>query len=182
MLSTATLSFGVKDFHGSPSVTPVVNQVSLSHLAFDFEKDRQFELAGGYGGLVPSRFNYGRLSRYFLGDFDEGSYFAKWGHIFVLGCRGCGEVGCWPLVCRVNQSGGKIVWDSLQQPHRSKRDYSQFGPFEFEEPQCREALAELERRLSSQSRSDEIELARHVSGGNASQPAAESPQGRHIVV
>jgi hypothetical protein len=133
----------------------VVNGLSLSQAVLRFEQERRFLPAGGYGGLIPSWFNYDPLTNYFLGNFEPSSYFSAMARIYVLGCE-CGEVGCWPLVCKVNPMRDKIVWDSFQQPHRPERDYSTFGPFEFCEPQYRGAVADLERELSPQSRSDEI--------------------------
>lgn len=155
MAKPDTLSFAVEPFEGTVSVTPMINGVSLSKLILDFEREQQFEPAGGYGGLIPTSFNYGSLSQYFLGEFENESYFAKLGPIYVLGCQ-CGEVGCWPLVCKVRRADGTMVWDSFQQPHRKERDYMRFGPFEFRELQYRDALACLERELSAQSRSDGI--------------------------
>ena len=151
MLEPRRLSFVVQPFEGTFSITPVVNGSLLSDMTLAFEQEQQFEPAGGYGGLIPTWFDYGPLQSYFLGDFKSGSYFEKMGSIYVLGCQ-CGEVGCWPLVCKVHRISGQIVWDSFQQPHRRERDYSQFGPFVFGEPQYRDAVADLERQLSEEPR------------------------------
>jgi len=97
---------------------------------------------GGYGGLIPQWFKYGPLERYFLADFEPNSYFAKMGIVYLFGGE-CGEVGCWPLTARISAGGESVTWDSFQQPHRSERDYSSFGPFVFEADQYRKAVAML---------------------------------------
>ena len=116
--------------------------VPLPELVATFERERRFEPVGGYGGLIPEYFKYGDLDRYFLGDFEEGSYFARLNRVYLLGCQ-CGEVGCWPLIARVKAEGQSVVWDSFEQPHRRDRDYSAFGPFVFDEKQYRQAVAVL---------------------------------------
>ena len=155
MATPDTVSFAVEPFEGTLSVTPMINGGSLSELILDFERAHQFEPAGGYGALIPTFFNYGSLSQYFLGEFEKESYFAKLGHIYVLGCK-YGEVGCWPLVCKVRDEAGVITWDSFQQPYRKERDYSKFGPFVFPEQQYGDAVEGLDHTLSRQSRSDGI--------------------------
>ena len=79
MHSRDTLSFAVEPFEGTVSLTPMINGVSLSKLISDFEREHQFEPAGGYGGLIPTSFNYGALAQYFLAEFEKQSYFAKLG-------------------------------------------------------------------------------------------------------
>ena len=96
MLEPTTLSFVIKPFEGTLSVTPAVNGSLLSDLVLGFEREHHFEPAGGYGGLVPTWFDYGPLHSYFLADFAQGNHFAQQGSIYLLGCQ-CGEVGCWPL-------------------------------------------------------------------------------------
>ena len=140
--TSAILSFKIQPFEGSLSVTPVVDEIPLPELVAAFERERQFEPAGGYGGLVPEWFNYGDLDRYFLGDFEEGSYFARLKRVYLLGCY-CGEVGCWPLLARITAGAQSVVWDYFDQAHRRNRDYSAFGPFVFDEEQYRQAVAAL---------------------------------------
>ena len=123
---------------------PVVNGVSLAEMVTAFENDQHFEPAGGYGGLIPQWFEYGPLDRYFLGEFEENSHFAREGRMYLLGCGDCGEVGCWPLVSRIKAGPEFVVWDSFQQLHRSQRDYSKFGPFIFEAVQYRESVNALQ--------------------------------------
>lgn len=146
MLEPVTLSFVIQPFEGTLSVTPAVNGSLLSDLVLGFEQEHYFEPAGGYGGLVPTWFDYGPLHSYFFGDFAPGSYFAEQGSIYLLGCQ-CGEVGCWPLCGNVHRKNSQIVWTHFQQPHRPERDYSQFGPYVFAESQYLDALATLERNL-----------------------------------
>jgi hypothetical protein len=73
MLEPAKLSFVVQPFEGTLSVTPAVNGSLLSDLVLGFEQEHHFEPAGGYGGLVPTWFDYGPLHSYFLGDFAPGA-------------------------------------------------------------------------------------------------------------
>lgn len=123
-------------------VIPHINGVPLVRVIDDFEKAKQFEPAGGYGGLVPQFFEYGPLEKYFLGEFDSGSYWSSLGGVYVLGC-GCGEVGCWPLQCQISVQSHDVIWKEFCQPHRKTRDYSDFGPFVFDCVQYRDALVKL---------------------------------------
>jgi hypothetical protein len=117
-----TVSFSIQPFEAVFSVTPAVNGTSLTEMISSFEREQQFEPVGGYGGLIPQRFKYGPLDRYFVGDFDQNSYFASMGSVYLLGCQ-CGEVGCWPLTARISASSESVVWDSFHQPQRRERDY-----------------------------------------------------------
>jgi hypothetical protein len=130
------------------SVTPSVDSTSLGELVAAFEAEQHFEPAGGYGGLIPQFFNHGSFDRYLLGEFDEDSYWARRDGIYLLGCS-CGEVGCWPLLCKVEVDGGTVTWSRFRQPHRPDRDYSQFGPFVFDADQYREVVAALSAELSA---------------------------------
>ena len=143
MTTGASISFDIGDFEGAVSVIPVINGRLLTDMIDAFEKGHQYDPARGYGGLIPSWFKYGPLDRYFLGNFEENSYFEKMGGIYVLGCGDCGEVGCWPLVARVSSSMKSFVWDRFEQPHRKQRDYSEFGPFVFDAKQYRNAVSAL---------------------------------------
>jgi hypothetical protein len=129
------------------AITPFVNDVSLSQLVSEFEKARGYEPAGGYNGIVPKWFKYGPLEKYFLGEHDPDSYWAKLGAEYILGCE-CGEVGCWPLECRIKIQSEDVIWHRFRQPHRSARDYSQFGPFVFAGAQYRDALTKLVAQMS----------------------------------
>jgi hypothetical protein len=139
----ASVSFAIQplsESDGPSSIVPVLNGVYLTQLIEDFERAHGFEPAGGYAGLVPTFFNYGPLDLYFMGEADR-EYLDKAGY-YLLGCS-CGEVGCWPLTAKISQAQRKIVWDSFRQPHRPDRDYSPFGPFEFDLDQYRREVVAL---------------------------------------
>lgn len=124
-------------------VTPRVDGVMLTTLVEQFERDHGMtDPAGGYGGLIPTFFRFGRLDRYFLGESETPLIERPPGHILVLGCE-CGEVECWPLACMVDLRDSEIVWHSFAQPHRPARDYSVLGPFVFKRAQYLEALRGL---------------------------------------
>ena len=148
MVQISSLSFSIQPFEDVSAVIPVVAGTPLPEMISAFEHEKHYEPAGGYGGLIPQYFNYGPLDRYFFGDFDDGSYFARMGRIYVLGCE-CGEVGCWPLVARVKVDEDSVVWDSFQQPHRPGRDYADFGSFVFKRRLYRHAVADLMAGLAS---------------------------------
>ena len=130
------------------SVVPVIDGTPLTELISVFEGDRRYEPVGGYGGLVPAFFDYGPLDRYLMGHFHPDSNWARMGGIYVLGCD-CGEVGCWPLLCRVWQDDDVMIWEQFRQPHRPEPDYSQFGPFTFDREQYGSALQTLQAQYSS---------------------------------
>ena len=139
------LSFLIKplDDHGPEvlTLTPAINDVPLTELIERFEREQGMEPAGGYGGLVPSFFDYGRLDRYFLGEAD-GEYLQKKGRYYLLACQ-CGEVGCWPLSARITTGEGSVVWDRFAQEHRRERDYAGFGPFTFELQGYKDRIAQI---------------------------------------
>jgi hypothetical protein len=106
------------------ATTPFVNDISLTQLISEFEKAQSYEPAAGYSGIVPKW---------------PGQLLGKLGAEYILDCE-CGEVGCWPLQCKIRVVGDDVVWDEFRQPHRAARDYSHFGPFVFEGAQYRDAL------------------------------------------
>ena len=126
------------------SLTPVISGTPLTQLVTDFEKAQGFKPSGGYAGIVPKSFSFGPLERYFNGR-PESETFAN-GLLYLLGCS-CGEVGCWPLLARIEHRGKHFAWHSFAQPHRPTRDYSQFGPFVFDESAYREAVREATSRF-----------------------------------
>jgi hypothetical protein len=128
------------------TVVPLVDGVSLAALVETFEMAHSFDPAGGYGGLAPTLFDFGPLDRYLLGQVGGGSYWAGLGGIYLFGCE-CGEVGCWPLQCKVRVTDRQVIWTQFTQPHRPERDYSSFGPFVFDNIQYREAIARLNSDL-----------------------------------
>lgn len=155
MHTTATLGFSIGPLHEGDSIsptlalTPILNGTLLTELVSSFEAEHFEPPIGGYGGLVPAFFRHPPLSRYFFGDWGEENQCEDPGQIYVLGCA-CGEVGCWPLVCRIRLVGHTVVWDSFRQPHRPARNYLKFGPFVFNAEQYRQAVADLEADLSTQ--------------------------------
>ena len=129
------------------TLVPVFNGTGLTELVMQFERERGFDPAGGYGGLVPSFFTYGPLDRYFMAEPTD-NYWARMGGYYVLGCE-CGEVGCWPRMCRITKTGNTVVWDSFRQPHRPDRDYSHFGPFTFDLERYKTVVDEIARQFEN---------------------------------
>ncbi|WP_326770630.1 hypothetical protein OG978_43610 (plasmid) [Streptomyces sp. NBC_01591] len=66
----------------------------------------------------------------------------------VLGCE-CGEWGCWPLMADITVTPDHVTWNSFEQPHRTTRDYSGFGPFQFDRRQYDDAVKVLSAAVSS---------------------------------
>jgi len=146
----STVSFHVEKFKNGIDppwvVTPAIDGQPLTELIEAYEKARQYEPAGSYGGLIPQYFKYGPLDRYFMGEVQAKDRWAN--GIWLLGCD-CGEVGCWPLECRVRRDGEMITWEAFSQPYRQDRDYSEFGPFVFHVDQYRNTVNDLVTRLDS---------------------------------
>ena len=143
----ATVEFPVRPFEGRDDirqVMPVVDGVPLDEMIASFEEDLDFDVIGGYGGLVVEYFNFGDLRDYFLGA-NEHRYFSRLGKIAVLACGDCGEVGCWPLHAAVTADDESVTWSLFEQPHRAGRDYTWFGPFVFERDQYEAAVGALAR-------------------------------------
>src|SRR6266700_4096278 len=160
MSAISTLSFLVKEFGDYKpvvyAVVPVIDGVPMTDLVAAFEESRHFDPVGGYGGLVPQFFNYGSLDQYFNGCFEQGSYWERLHAIYLLGCD-CGEVGCWPLLCRIRMDGNIVVWEAFKQEHRPERDYSRFGPFVFDAKHYRNAVAKLQMEVAAQNSGDSNE-------------------------
>lgn len=97
-MSISILSFKVAPLNPPDelwlSAVPVVDGRALTDLVKELESNRGFD----------------------FGPINE--YFCKTERISVLGCD-CGEVGCWPLVCRVGMEGDTVTWHSFLQPHRA---------------------------------------------------------------
>src|SRR5258708_40295658 len=98
MSKFVTLSFAIEPLEDHPmevlTLTPILSGTPLTDLIAQFERERCFDIAGGYRGLIPTRFAYGPLDRYFMAE-STGIYWAGLGGYYLLGCE-CGEVGCWP--------------------------------------------------------------------------------------
>jgi hypothetical protein len=132
----------IEDGSDTRQVVPVIDGVRLDQMVANFENARDFDPSGGYGGLVIDSFNFGDFGAYFHGAVDH-RYFSELGKIAVLACGDCGELGCWPLYAAVTVEGDSVVWSDFEQPHRSDRDYTGFGPFEFEREQYEAAVERL---------------------------------------
>jgi hypothetical protein len=128
--------------HGRHSIMPCVDAVPFAELIESYEMENGFEPVGGYGGLIPESFDYGRLDQYFLGQTREPSFWTDIGGVYLLGCQ-CGEVGCWPLECRIELTEQEVIWREFRQPHRPLRDYSRFGPLLFSRANYERTLLQL---------------------------------------
>ena len=139
---THHLSFDIRQRKKLTVITPMIDGVTLSKLVTRFEKQSGYnDPAGGYGGLLPSLFNYGPLDTYFLGqapNFMNGEN--SWA--YFLGCE-CGEVGCWPIIGNIQVSGETVIWNNFSQPQRDERDYTNFGSFIFHKRQYAQAIETL---------------------------------------
>lgn len=124
-------------------VTPCIDGISLVDLVAAFERDTGYDdPAGGYAGIVPSHFRLGPLPSYFLGR-EEPVDGGEQGEIYALFCE-CGEAGCWPLAVHVRINENGVVWEKFAQPHRPNRDYSKFGPFEFNKAEYDQVVTKAE--------------------------------------
>ena len=137
------LSFKVTtDAAGIQVFIPCIDGSSLDELVTIFETENGYtDPAGGYGGLTPQFYQFGVLRSYFFGRGDS-PVSSTSNPIAVLACE-CGEVGCWPLSCRVDSNQKTVEWTDFSQPFRESRDYSGFGPFLFEKRQYENALRQL---------------------------------------
>ena len=114
---------------GPAGLTLVVDGVSLVDLVAAYEGSRGYEPAGAYGGLVPERLSVmADRGTYLLGTSPD--QLPAIGSAWLLGCS-CGEVGCWPLVARIEVSPRRVRWTDFSQPFRESWDYTDFGPFVF---------------------------------------------------
>jgi hypothetical protein len=130
---------------GVLEVVPCVDGIPLTELIDRFETDAGMKPAGGaYGGLIPRFFRFGPMEDHFHGR----STSATGPKTPLLGCE-CGEWGCWPLMASITVTAGLVIWDSFGQPHRTTRDYTAFGPFQFGRRQYDGALRDLSAAISS---------------------------------
>jgi hypothetical protein len=103
------LSFQIAEIDGGAlSLMPCIDGTPLTTLISEFETSNgHTDPAGGYGGLIPSYFNYGPLTPYFCGPTGGQGGGDNDKEIYVLGCV-CGEVGCWPLMTSVTPLRGRL--------------------------------------------------------------------------
>lgn len=118
------------------AVVPIIDGRSFVDLVTDIERTNDFDVVGGYDGIIPANYRFGSLDRYYLG---LGDSWTETTSTAVLGCD-CGEVGCWPGCVTINANPSTVTWSSFQQPFRPDRDYSALGPFEFERRAYEEAV------------------------------------------
>ncbi|MEU6663036.1 hypothetical protein [Streptomyces sp. NPDC046821] len=124
---------------GALVVRPFIDGAPLTELIDSFEIASGMRPAGdAYGGLIPGFYRFGPMQDHFHGR----SANAMGPKTPVLGCE-CGEWGCWPLMARISTTADLVIWDSFEQPHRETRDYTAFGPFQFERHQYDDALLAL---------------------------------------
>ena len=105
-------------------------------------------IAGGYSGLPAS--SHLLPSRHFFGEQNNPE--TRAGRVELLLCRDCGEIGCWPILARIEVTNDRVTWSDFQQPYRTGWgkaavwDFSHFGPFVFERGQYEKALREASSR------------------------------------
>ena len=133
MLDLQTIVFRVgagpdDDPTGPLQITPIIGGLSLIDQVRVFERAQGFSPAGGYAGLIPANFGFGDLAAYYHGV--GAPQWPKPGFAWVLGCN-CGDVGCWPLTAKIDQTEQTVLWSNFGQDHRPTWDYSGFGPFAF---------------------------------------------------
>ena len=142
MQEICTPSFAIEplpDTNAVLSIVPIMNGIRLTALIEEFERESQYEPAGGYAGIVPAHVNFDPLDQYFLATNPNSSFADR---LWLLGCS-CGEVGCWPLEARIAINEREIVWEHFKQPFRPERDYSPFGSFRFDHDQYQQSVMEL---------------------------------------
>jgi hypothetical protein len=106
MRANALMSFSVEPVSNRQVslLVPVINGTALTELVEAFERARNFEPVGGYGGLIPDFFDYGPLDRYFMSDFEPHSHWLSLGGIYVLGCES-GEVVAGRSCAKLKETG-----------------------------------------------------------------------------
>jgi len=142
----------VQLLHEARQLVPFVDGMAFAELAGTFEMERGYVPAGAHSGPILDHFNFGDLERYLLGQAD--SDWSGDGRVALLGCGDCGDVGCWPLLARVQIADSRVCWDQFGQPYRPGWDYSGFGPFLFQETQYRDAVAQVVAAVDAQPPAD----------------------------
>jgi len=145
---TNQLGFEIYECFGTAGVLPQIDGQPLSALVGEFEQTLGWNTSLSYGGLIPDWFSYGSLDRYFMGNPDDPSYWTELSGFYLLGCKGCGDVGCWPIVCSIAADDVVVTWKDFRQPHRPTWDYSGFGPFTFDRAAYERCVKQLARDLA----------------------------------
>ena len=137
----------------SAVIDVIVNATQLAALVGELEQpfaeaEGSRTLAGSYVGLVLDALG-GRPTEHFLGG--EGSHLGcgPAEKTVLLGCDGCGEPGCWPLMARIEAADAVVTWSDLEQPHRRGEWSYDDLQFEFDRGRYEAALAALERSHAS---------------------------------
>ena len=131
--------------HGALEIVLRIDGIPLTKLIDRFELAAGMQPAGdAYGGLIPEFFRFGPMADHFHGRSTQ----AMGPKTPLLSCE-CGEWGCWPLMARITPTPEHVTWDSFEQPHRTARDYTGFGPFPFDRHQYDDALHALNAVIGS---------------------------------
>jgi len=135
---------------GPTQLVPVINGISLIDLVASFERSQGRD-SGRYAGLLVEHFQSPLVTRAYPGSGSVEGAIDAWAHgrgpvTEVLACE-CGEIGCWPLDAEVTVDDGSVIWHGFSQPHRPAWDYSDFGPFRFEQAPYDRAVLNLLTRL-----------------------------------
>ncbi|MGY0496939.1 hypothetical protein ACWZHB_00365 [Nocardia sp. FBN12] len=119
-------------------IMPRIDTIPLTDLIDTVEICAGMEPAGdAYGGLVPLFFRFESAMDHFYG---SSSLMRRKTPVLACSCR---ELGCWPLLTRISMTGDLVVWDCFEQPYRTTRDYTAFGPFLFDRNQYDKAVQGL---------------------------------------
>ncbi|WP_336725188.1 hypothetical protein [Cellulosimicrobium cellulans] len=121
-------------------VVPYLDGRSLVSIVSAFEAARRYTPSGGYGGIVPEVFRYGRASRQWYG---HGRLPGRRRHAWVLACDGCHEAGCWPFEVAIDVDATTVTWHDLAQPFHPEWDYSALGAFTFDRAQYDDAVRQI---------------------------------------
>lgn len=122
-------------------VNIIIDGKPLAEIIKEYEmpmatKEGNPALAGDYHAIEVSSSS---LKQYYLGK-DEADWGDEKNKTAILGCS-CGNLSCWPLLCKINIQGTKVVWSDFEQPHRDEDwDYSTFEGFMFDKQQYLNAI------------------------------------------
>lgn len=127
----------------------LIDGTDLIELLAEFEKpfakkEGSLDIAGQYEGLNPKTLYKNLLNL-------TGNSNSEDNKSDILDCE-CGCSGCWSFMIKVESIDGKIIWTDFEQLHRGKEshtfwDYSQFGPFEFNEAEYNSELEKIKNKL-----------------------------------